>query len=228
MPIAEMIARVYADVIVPHVVIAPERVHIQVIRGQPINQDVLISVIERAGSGNLIQQPQVEPAEIIHPILVDMRETAEYDKQNVRRVYQLQLRLDDPGAMRNTDGWLQLSEQPVGRLSKIPLKIEVLEPVVLIPSAFDFHSADVASERKQIVNVVRRGHVAAGAIRVKKFDQELIEVRRVSDEGGQVQRFEVTPKNLATGRFETQVVFESETADEGKHELVLLVRLVPE
>lgn len=153
--IAVMHARLYADVTVPHVVIAPDTIHIQAIRGQPIHQDVLISVIERAGSGNLIQRPQAEPAEMIHPILVDVRETAEYDQQNVRRVYQLQLRFDASDVTRSADGWLQLCEQRVGQLQQIPIRIEVLEPVVLIPSSCDFHQRDVASERKQVVNIVR-------------------------------------------------------------------------
>ncbi len=227
-PIAELNAQVYADVTVPHVVVAPDTVHIQVIRGQPINQDVLISVIERIGSENLIQRPQAEPAEIIHPVIIDVRESTEYDRKNVRRVYQLQLRLDAADVTRDAGGWLQLCEHRVGQLWQIPVKIEVLEPVVLIPKSFDFHPPDVASGRKQIVNVVRRGNVVAGVVSVQKFDPELVDVRRVSDEGSQVQRFEVTPKTSTTDRIETQVVFETAAADGAKDELVLLVRLIPE
>lgn len=63
---------------------------------------------------------------------------------------------------------------------------------------------------------------------MQKFDRELVDVRRLSNDGHQVQRFEVTPKTSPTDLRETQVVFETVAADEGKQELVLLVRLVPE
>ncbi len=100
--------------------------------------------------------------------------------------------------------------------------------MVLIPSAFDFHPADAASERKQIVNVVARGNVKTGAIRVHAFDRELIDVRKLSNEDSPAQRFEVTSKSSPTELRETEVIFEAGAGEEAKNQLVLHVRLVPE
>lgn len=227
-PLAVINAQLYADVKVPHLVIAPDVVHIQVIRGQPLSHDFLVSAIERSDSPRLIQTPTIEIAEPIELAVADVRETPEYDAANVRRVYRLQLRADAASVTRDIAGALHVFEQLQGAFSAIPLKVEVLEPVTLIPKSFNFRPSDVASGKAAIVNVVRRGTPVEGTVRVKEFDRELIDVRRVSNETSRTQRFEVTPKTSFTGPIETQVVFETDAPDECKNELVLLVHLVPE
>jgi hypothetical protein len=105
--------------------------------------------------------------------------------------------------------------------SPLPLEVEVLDRVAIVPNPVSFApGAGAKSEPARIVVIRRAGE---GAIEVAEWDRRLLDVRAVESDTGKRALFAVVPKIIPTARRETKIVFGIGARETRE----VLVRLLP-
>lgn len=185
-------------------------------------RELAFEAVECADSPSWITGLELQPKDLLPVVNLKVEEAREVDSAFVARVYRFQL---SRGSLKigtvNGTFRLQVREGPPATPSPIPLSIDVLDRVAIVPNPLFLEWKDHKAQ-PVCVHLVRRS--GEGAVEALKWDHEILDVRREGNASSRAAKFEIVPRfATATSRI-TKVTFDlggGETRE-------LTVHLVPE
>jgi len=162
--------------------------------------------IEKRDSPPWIDRLTVEPDSLLEITSLPVEESPHVDPSLTRRVYPFLLSRGHLAVGRHSGLFhLRTRCEPPAMPTALPLAVEVLDQVAIIPKSVSI--GPVSGKLKPVrILVVRR--VGSGAVDAAQWDRQLLDVRRVGDEGERAAAFTVVPRSLPDSRQETTIVLD--------------------
>lgn len=225
-PIAVLRPAVRARTTPPRIVHIPTQQTITVIRGQSSKVEIPVRSVELRNAPNLIRGVTIQADGLLTARVVKVNERRGVDPNTVTRYYQLVVSSSGNvlGSSSRHEGFALLETNGNSDVGKtdIKLRIQVLDPIAVIPSHLHLTASDQTPRPRAKVLLVRRGD-SADPVRVGKYDSACLIVRKLKTEVQGRLVYEIEAKPNAQKHARTTVTFCS--GDDGSHCVELSVVL---
>lgn len=135
-----------------------------------------------------------------------MEETPHTDPVQIRRVYRFQFSRGQLAIGRHGGAFILRTRcNPPAMASTLPLEIEVLDRVAIMPNPLAIVAEAGKSEESRIFVVRRAG---GGKVEATQWDRRLLDVHPLAGNGDRTAAFAVVLKTLSKVARETTIVFE--------------------
>ena len=194
----------------------PGELNLTFIKGNESPTEIVFETIETKQSDNWITGFEVNPPRTLDSPSLHVDELPEADPSLVRRRYHVQLanRSLDIGKHAATLT-LRTRQDASAAPAPVPLVVTVVDPVAIVPNPVVITSGEEPQPRR--VHVVYRA--GEGAASLVEYDERLLRMEPVSDQGGRALAFDIVPITTPERALETRAVFR--VADGETRELVI-------
>ncbi len=215
-PLGQLSVRLHVSVSPPAWIVAPAAIDLRAIAGQTTVQEFVWDAVEKRTNARWIDDIHVDDPLVVAAVVKIEDLPWSEDGELCLRKYRVGLTAVARTAETHRTQ-LVFRNTETGRQQDVPVTLEVLPTVSVIPSTVRFESDQGSRQVTLICRLPEINQVTPN------FDSALLSIVSIRSQSGRALKFEVMPRMTVTQETETEVFFHSAEGEPAR----LVVRLLP-